>query len=399
MADYQYIDETGVIVPDTSDILTGVAAEYTDAFGADLSTDPETPEGVLINAEAGTRAEVVRNNAAVANQINPNVSGGMFLKALCALTGFDPPAASFSVVPGVTMTGQPTFNVPIGSQAKTAAGDIFESTAAVTFDAGGNAAVDFQALVAGPVPAEPGSLTNIVTAVLGWETVTNPNAATPGVADLSDDATRTLRNNTLALQGSSLAEAITSAVSAVPGFHSMKFRENIKAVSQVIDGIFLLANSVWACVQGGTDLNVATALLDSKSGGCNWNGSTVVNVTDPSSGQVYPVAFDRPVEVPVLVRATVRAPAAAINPVASVTQAILDYANGLIADQPGFVVGGSVSPFEISGAIMSEVAGIYVRKLEVALVSDGIYQTVEIPLDLNELATVISGNITVDVVT
>ena len=52
MADYQYLTVQGVIVPDTSDILTGVQTEYTDVFGADLVLSPDTPQGVLITAEA-----------------------------------------------------------------------------------------------------------------------------------------------------------------------------------------------------------------------------------------------------------------------------------------------------------------------------------------------------------
>ena len=397
MADYQYVNSTGVIVPDTSTIQVGVQGEYTEAFATDMSVDPETPEGVLITAETVTRSEVVRNNAALANQINPNVAGGMFLKAICALTGLDPPAATFSTIANVAVTGATTFFLPIGSQAKTPAGDIFQTTAGVTFDADGNAVVNFQAVVAGPTPAVAHSL-SVAVAVLGWENVDNANAAVLGQTEPSDDALRILRNNTLALQGSSLAEAIKSAVSVVPGFHSMQFRENKTGTDATIDGIFLLKNSVWACVQGGLDTDVATALLDSKSGGCNWNGAVTVNVTDPSSGQVYAVTFDRPTDVPVLVKATVRAPTAAIDPTNAVKQAVLDYANGLIPDQVGFVVGSSVSPFEISGAIMSEIPGVYVRKLEVALAPSGAYQTTEIALDLNEPATIAITDITVVVV-
>lgn len=394
MADYQYINDTGVIVPDTSDLQADVTAEYIGAFGTDLTTNPESKIGVLITAEAVSRAEVVRNNAAVVNQINPNQSGGQFLKALLALTGVDAPAATFSVVPGVAVTGQPTFNLPIGSQAKTATGDVFESTAAVTFDIHGLAAVDFQALVAGPVPAAPGAL-NVVGNVLGWETVNNANAAVLGQVELSDPEIRTLRDNTLGALGSGIAVAVTSNVALIAGFHSQQFRENKNSVNTTIDGIVLVKNSIWSCVQGGTDLDVATALLEAKGGGCNWNGAVSVDVVEPASGQTYSVLFDRPTAAPVLVRVTIRAPASAIDPIGTTKQAVLDYANGLIPDQKGFVVGGSVSPFEIAGAVMSELDGVYVRKVEVALVSDGIFQTVEIPLALNELATVDSGSITV----
>jgi hypothetical protein len=397
MADYQYLTDSGVIVPDTTDILTGVETEWQTSFGSDLVVDPETPQGVIINSEALARSEVVRNNAAVANQINPTIAGGVFLKALCALTGLDAPAATFSTIAavGILVTGQPGTTIPSGSQARTDDGDLFETTDDVTLDGAGNGAVGFQAVVAGPVPAPAAELTNIVTNVLGWETVNNTSAAVLGQTELADEELRRLRNNSLALQGSTLAESITSAVAVVAGVHSQQFRENKTGVTATIDGIVLVAHSVWSCVQGGTDDAVAAALLASKSGGCNWNGAVTVNVVDPASGQTYAVQFDRPDEEPVLIRITAKAPAAAINPVGSIKQAVEDYANGLVPDQAGFIVGGAVSPFEIAGAVMSEVDGVYVRKVEVALVSSGVFQTTEIALNLNQLATIDPTNITV----
>lgn len=397
MADpYQYITTSGVILPDTSDILAGVELEWQTKFGVDLATDPETPQGVLINAEALTRAEVVRNNAALANQINPNISGGVFLDALCALTGLDVPPATVSVVPSVALAGVAGSLIPIGVQAKTPTGDIFQSVSAVTLDGSGNATVNFQSLATGPIPCGIGDLTSIVTPVIGWETVSSPTAAVLGVDELSDSALRALRAATLALQGSSLAAAITAAVAVVPGVKSQQFRENVTDSTATIDGISLVAHSVWSCVAGGTDLDVATALLTAKSGGANWNGATTVNVTDPASGQVYPVSFDRPTAVPMAVRATIRPPSSALSPVTATQQAILDYANGVIPDQPGFVTGGSVSPFEIAGAVMSEIPGVYVKEIEVGTVASGpTYQTTEVALALNQVATLAVGNITV----
>src|ERR1700748_2899361 len=87
MALYNFIIESGVIVPDTSELLSEVQQEYKDVFGEDLNVNPETPQGILINAEALSRGSVADNNAALANQINPNIAGGVFLDAICALTG------------------------------------------------------------------------------------------------------------------------------------------------------------------------------------------------------------------------------------------------------------------------------------------------------------------------
>lgn len=397
MSDYQYITETGVIVPDTSDILAEVTADYQAGFGAAFNPAPSTPQGVLIASDANARAEVVSNNAVVANQINPNIAGGVFLAGICMLTGLQAPPATPSTIPGVSMTGQPFFAIPAGVQANTTAGDLFASDAICTLDASGNGTVDFQSVASGPIPAPIGSLNRVVTDVLGWETVNNTQAAVLGVAAISDPELRTLRENTLALQGSSLAEAVTSAVNALSAVRSMKFRENVESTPQVIDGITLAAKSVWACVDGGADDDVANALLTAKSGGCGWNGSDVVPIVDPSSGQTYSVKFDRPTIIPMLARITLRVPASVVNPQQSVAQTIVDYSNGLVTGLQGFIVGGGVSPFEIAGAVTQTYPGTYVQKMEVAD-SSAIFQTTEYPIALNEKASITFGAIQVEII-
>jgi hypothetical protein len=145
----------------------------------------------------------------------------------------------------------------------------------------------------GPIPCAIGALTTIVTYTIGWDTVTNPVGAILGTLTESDSAFRLKRKNTLALQSTSTSEAITSRLYATQGVNSLQFRENITGSTATIDGISLLAHSIWACVDGGTDLDVATAIYNSKAGGSNWNGSVSQAVTDIFSFQVSTVKFDR----------------------------------------------------------------------------------------------------------
>lgn len=395
MADtYEYLTDTGVIVPDTDAVLATVEQEYRDALGQNLIVTPNTPQGVLIAAETTARQSVIRNNAALANQINPDIAGGVFLDALWRLTGGQRGVALPSFVGGVALTGVPGTLVPAGSAALTVNGDRFLSVADVTLGAGGSALADFQSEASGPIPAPVGALSSIETAVLGWETVTNPTAATLGQARETDSAARLRRRSTLAAQGVALPEAITSALHNVPGVQSLVFRENVKDTAQVIDGVNLAAHSVYAVVSGGTDADVAASLLASKSMGCNWNGATTVNVTDPASGQVYAVQFDRPTPVPILARVTIKGGAVS-DPVGVVQSALVAYASGALDGERGFVVGGAVSPFELGGAVNRQTPGMYVQKVEVALASTGVYQAAEIAMTIQQIATLQAASITV----
>jgi len=228
--------------------------------------------------------------------------------------------------------------------------------------------------------------------------VTNPAAGETGLDQESDIASRIRRRQTLALQGVSLPEAIISGLNTVTGVRSLAFRENVTAAPITIEGVTLGPHSVYACVDGGTDNDVALMLLRKKSLGAGWNGTTSVTVREPYSGQDYIVQFSRPTVIQIYVRVTVVLNGAAYPDVPGlVQQAMLDYANGLQADEPGFVVGGDVSPFELASAVNRVAAPLYVRSC--TLSTDGVtYSASEVAITIAQKGGLLQGNIAVTVV-
>lgn len=396
MSDYLYSSPRGIVVPDTANTRAQVEAEWREAFGADLDTSPDTPQGVLITAEAEARDNVKRNNAEVANQINPDISGGVWLDAIWRLTGGSRRAATNSLLVAVNLGGQPGTIIPVGSRASVlVSGEEFETLAEVTLDGLGVATVDMQAVNTGAVACPAGALNTIATTVLGWETVSNPNNAILGAENESDIASRRRRRNTLALQGISLSESVTSRIYDIDGVRSLIFRENLDPTTEVIDGITLVPHSIYVCVDGGADADIARALLATKTAGANWNGSETVNVIDPFSGQTYMVKFDRPTPVLIYVRVSVRD--TPLDAESLVRNAIIGYANGNNDGEQGFTVGEDVSPFELAGAVNQTEPRLFVTKVELSL--DGItYVATEIVIDPTEIAAVTSGTISVVIV-
>lgn len=392
---YNYVTTTGVIVPDTATLQSDVVSEWQGVFGTALNPDGSTPQGKQIAAEVAARSAVVNNNAALANQINPNEAGGVLLDAICALTGLPRQADTNTTVPNVILAGVQGSPIVAGSQVKTAAGDLFALAADVTLDAvTGQAVGTYVAMASGAVPCPPGAF-KIVTPVLGLETVANPAAATPGTLEQSDEALRALRRVTLARQGTSLIESILSDVNALPGVVGSQFLENVEATAQTISGVALKANSIWLCVDGGTPAAIGAAMLQNKSSGGGWNGAQSVAVVEPASGQSYTINYDIPTLVPLLVRVTCKQGSFIGDPNASVVQAVLDFASNKIANLEGFVVGQSASPFEVATGIMAECQGLYVQKVELTLASAVNYLPAEIVMAIFQKATVISGNVSV----
>lgn len=389
MGVYNYVVSTGVIIPDTSDIRQEVVEELRSVFGQDFIVDPETPEGQWIDAETTSRQSVARNNANFANQINPDLSGDVFLDAIWALTGGERNSATRSNVQ-CTITGSAGTLIPSGSRARTNEGDIFRLAADTVLPTSGTlTGVTFRANETGPIQAAPNSLVNVIENVLGWETITNPDAATLGRDTQSDNQARITRQRELALLGQSTAQAVISNVSAVDGVNSLAFRENITDSTQVIDGITLVEHSVWVAVQGGSNEDVALALLNSKTAGANWNGTTQVDVREPTSGQEYTVSFDRPITVNMLIRVTIRDLETIETPIPTIRDIILRYSMGETEAEEGFTVGRDVSPFEISGAVAREAPSVFITLVEVAMKEDNpTFQSINFPIALNQIAAI-----------
>lgn len=397
MADYNFVSSRGVVVPDTATLRAQVEAEWREAFGQDLDLSPDTPQGVMVTAEIEARDAVARNNAEVANQINPDIASGIWLDAIWRLTGGYRRPATPSLLQGVQFGGQPGTLIPAGSEAVVAdSGERFATVADITLDGTGAATGDMQSVNLGRIACPVGALDTIATTVLGWETVNNPMAAIVGTEEESDFASRQRRRNTLALQGISLSEAVTSRLYAVDGVRSLVFRENILPTSEVIDGITLAPQSVYACVSGGEDADIAQALLETKTAGAAWNGSVLVNVIDPFSGQTYPVRFERPTPVLLYIRVTVRA--TPLDAESLVRNAIINYANGLNDGEPGFAVGEDVSPFELAGAINQAEPRLFVMKVEISTDNGLTYTTNDAVIDITQVAAVTSNSISVVVV-
>lgn len=395
MADFDYIESTGVILPDTETLLVDAEQEFRDALGQGLSVDPETPQGVLIGARVSLRRAVLEVCAAVANQFNPDLATGQYLDALASLSGLSRVQSTFSTIASVTVSGVSGTDIPAGRRARSTAGDEWQTSSPVRIGPDGSATVDFVAVEAGPIGCGVGELDTIVDFVLGWESVDNSNSAVVGRLSQSDAAFRQLRNRTLGLQGTGLVESIVSAVNAIDGVQSLSFLENVDDSEQTIEGVTLVPHSIWMCVNGGESQDIADTLRKKKSFGCNWNGSTEVVSTDPFSNQAYTVKFDRPAQIAIAAKVTVKPGTYTGDPQTAVKAAIVDYADGNLENERGFVVGGSVSPFELSAAVNSQLPGIYVRKVEIAYVSSGVFVTVELPIEIDEIATITESSITV----
>ncbi len=510
---YTYINSTGLIETDAATIQNEVSAEYQAAFGTDLVVpdvnNPQassTPQGLLINAETQARIAVADNNAALANQINPNVAGGIFLDAILALTGASRDPATQSVV-YATLAGTIGTTIPAGSLvSETASGQAYQyylvnAVTLIDNGMGGGIATNaqFNSVLYGAIPCAANSLTTIISNVIGWDSVGYNFAPNPlGTPVQSDASARQDRLVELGIQGNSLAGAVIGAVNAVLGAElgtgqSVFFQENYTAGTLTINGVSMVSHSIYVAVSSasalvngsqstvtvtltgtnttsvpagfllsetasgfayqfylvtttvigasptpaifqsvynapipapagslttivnplvglasvtnanaatlGTTSNVALAIVGAKSAGAAYNNGSGTPIQAlvivPYSNQQMVVLYDTATPVPILVSITVKLVTPVNDPTVSIQNAILNYVNGGISGEAGLTVGQAVSSFELAGAVTNTYPGIYVQSCLIAKSPTTPTSSVELSIEVYEIATIAMNAITV----
>lgn len=154
-----------------------------------------------------------------------------------------------------------------------------------------------QAEELGDVEAEANSLNVIDTPVLGWDTVTNPLAASPGNELETDEELRLRFRNTKFERSTNILDSLYSALINVSSVESVTVYEND---TDVTDGNGLPPHSLMAVVLGGESEEVANAVYLNKPAGISTIGDTTVEIID-SQGFPKDINFERPTPVPIYI--------------------------------------------------------------------------------------------------
>lgn len=292
--------KTGVYVDEIADVREQVRAEWVKAFttagNPPLNTEPETPAGQLIDSQTASIVNKDNELLFLAQQFNPLKASGIWQEALAAVYFIKrKPAIPSSAV--IKCTGLYNTVIPQGVQIKSIIDNtVWESVTSDYIRKDGTVEIEFQCLEPGPVSAQPNTLSQIVTTIPGWDIATNENIALVGQFEESQAAFEDRRYKSVALNSRSSGESVFSRVAALNGVIAVSIAQNRTDEPSEVDGVSLKPHSIYLCVLGGEDQDIANAMYETVSAGCDYNGSVSVEVTDPYTYAKDTVSFDRPTE-------------------------------------------------------------------------------------------------------
>lgn len=195
--------------------------------------------------------------------------------------------------------GEPNAVILSGSIVKNKDGDEFITTEQAVITASGSVDVVVKATKTGEVNVDAGEIEEIVSAIPKVDTCTNVTAGELGTV-LENDAEFRLRGQRLiGFYGIGSLKAIKAKLYSVTGVTSVFVTDNPSDETSTIDGKALLPHSLYCVVNGGSNKDIALAIKEVQTVGCQYNGDIVERVE--IDGVKYEVRFDRPETIPIYI--------------------------------------------------------------------------------------------------
>jgi len=379
----------GIQVQTFQEIYDELAAGYRVIYGEDINLEPNSPDGQRVAIEAQLVLDSQSFGALEYNQRDPDFALGQSLNSIIKLAGISRRRATRSQVDVVVTTDRP-LTLPPDYAVEDDLGQAWTTLNAIDIPPG-ETTVTLFAENFGAVEADPATIVNPVTVVIGVLSVTNPTAATVGVDEETDQELRVRRNRSLETPTSSSTGRMFTALANLPNVTDVAVYEND---TDVTDSDGIPAHSLWVVVEGGSVANIVETMTKNKTGGKGMVGTVTGTFSEPVTRPngttftiVHSMTFDRPVDVPVLVRLDATRKDAA-NPVdeALISQAIAART---------FNIGENLLAGDLYRLAFNAGESFIPTNLEISRDSGATYTDGRILSDLNEKFSIAAGDVAV----
>ncbi len=291
----------GISAPDYQTVLDTITGYFQQIYGSDAYLEPDSKDGQMVALVALAIHDANNTAISVYRSFSPATALGDALTSNVKINGITRRAATNSTV-DLLLTGTVGTTITNGSVRDTNS-VVWNLPATVVIGSDGTVVATATCVNSGAVAAVAGSVNGINTPTRGWASVTNPLAATVGVAAETDAELRVRQSQSVALASLTPYDAVDGAIANVEGVTRHKLFEND---TETTDANGLPAHSISAIVEGGDATSIANTIRSVKGQGVSTYGTTAVIVTD-KYGNPYTIRFSRPIDVPVYVSITLKA--------------------------------------------------------------------------------------------
>lgn len=318
------ISATGISAPTYAEVLAYLQQQFRSIYGDDIYLESDSQDGQFLAVIAAAINDGNAATVAAYNAFSPLTAQGAGLSKNVKINGIARAVATNSSV-DLVLVGQAGTTITNG-QARDEADNLWALPASVTIPPAGEITVTATCTVVGDIDAAPGAISQIATPTRGWQSVTNPAAATAGAPVETDAALRARQATSVALPSRTVLEGTVGAVANLEGVTRYRAFEND---TDTTDANGLPGHSIALVVEGGVAAAIAQAIAAKKTPGTGTFGTTSQVVTD-LYGVSRVIRFYRPTEDTAHVKINLTALAGYNTSIGqAIQQAVADYINSL----------------------------------------------------------------------
>lgn len=277
--------DTNTLIPVGQTVSSSTTGEQFTTVGA-ISLSPSSASGITVSVvtlQDSTAYTISYANTTTSNTITFTSDGTATVAEI--LNGLQ----------GVIAGAHPTLTASVvGTTLVIDRNDVFQT---VNFITSANLGInkvrtigEVVAVNAGPSEQPANTIDNILTPLLGWDSVINPTVASSGTDRETDEQLRLRFRNGKFERATNTYDAIYSALINLNGVTEVTIYEND---TSVVDGNGVPAHSFLPIVVGGLSSEIANAIWENKPIGILSYGNTSVSVSDVNGG-THTVSFSRP---------------------------------------------------------------------------------------------------------
>jgi uncharacterized phage protein gp47/JayE len=277
--------DTNTLIPVGQTVSSSTTGEQFTTVGA-ISLSPSSASGITVSV-----VTLQNSTAYTITYANTTTSNTITYTSDASATVAEILAGLQSVIAGA----HPTLTSSVvGTTLVIDRNDIFQT---VNFTTSVNLGINKVRTVGEVVAVESGiieqpanTIDTILTPMLGWDSVINPVAATPGEDRETDEQLRLRFRNGKFDRATNTLDAIYSALINLDNVSEVTIYEND---TSVVDGNGVPAHSFLPIVSGGLSTDIANAIWDNKPVGILSYGNTTVSISDVQ-GFAHDISFSRP---------------------------------------------------------------------------------------------------------
>ena len=304
------ITDTGIKAPPTNEIIDGVWEMFKKAFGKDINTAMNTPQGQLVTSLAAIITDERNQMINLLNQFDPRYAQGIWQDGLGYIYFMTRKHATHSSVE-IVLTGLTGTTIAAGTLFNDVNGNTWQTTQKTIIGNDGCATAHALCTRSGIVDAAPDTITTIPKAISGLDRITNPYAAIAGVNEESRIDFERRRYASVAVNSKNTNASTYGAVADLADVKDVFVIDNPtdETIQVGATNYPVIRNSILVAVIGGDDETIARTILTKAGSGCSFNGNTECVIADtenfPIRPPTYKVKFLRPALVPVFFQVTV----------------------------------------------------------------------------------------------